>query len=142
MLRQSAESAEFRGDLRSRLHGSGARGGAIKELVLLDDSDGGAGGVRDLLHSFGNQFGCSGQVQLQGLNQFLSFYDRGKIFREVRLKSLRPQTIIVLLEHIGCREKLLKRSLVEKRLSLRAGSCLGHECEYPASRWGIPETLL
>jgi hypothetical protein len=40
---------------------------------------------------------------------------------------LRPQAIIVLLEHVGCGEKLLKRSLVKLRLSLRAGSSLGHD---------------
>jgi hypothetical protein len=40
----------------------------------------------------------------------------------------------VLLEHMGGRQKLLKRSLVKQRLTLRAGCSLGHESDYPASR--------
>ena len=82
-------------------------------MALFDDSDRGARSIGDFLYSLGHQFGCRCQIQLQGLNQFLGFYNRGEIFREVSLKFLRPQTIVVLLEHIGRGEKLLKRSLVQ-----------------------------
>ena len=71
-------------------------------------------------------FAAAVEIQLQGLNQFLGFYDRGKIFGEVGMDFLSAQTIIVLLEHIRSGEKLLKRGLIKKRLTLRAGSSLCH----------------
>ena len=121
-------------DTRSCINGGAARGGAIKELALFKNSNRGTRSVCDLLHSLGNQFSRRRQIELQSLYKFLSFYDGGKIFREVGLESFGPQPIVVLLEHISGREELMKRSLVQQGLALRAGSSLGHESEYPASR--------
>ena len=73
----------IRSDTRTRVQCRTSGGGTIKELSLVDDSDGGAGSVGDLLYSLGYQLGGSSQIQLQGLNKFLRFYNRGKIFREV-----------------------------------------------------------
>ena len=137
---QSAERADS-GAIRVPASMRGAPGGsAIKKLSFVDNSDGGAGSVGDLLHSLGYQLRGSSQIQLQGLNQFLRFHNRGEIFREVCLHSLCAQTIVVLLEHMRRLEKLLERGLVQKGLTLRAGGSLGqaNETLQPAGESGNP----
>ena len=98
-----------------------------------------SGSVGDFLYSLGDEFRRGCQIQLQSLNELLGFYNRGQIFREVGLESFRAQAIVVLLEHISGREQLLKRSLVKQRLSLRAGSCLGHKIDTPPAGEGSRE---
>ena len=105
--------------------------GTINQFALFEDADCCSGSVGDFLYSLGDEFSGGCKIQLQSLNEFLGFYNRGQIFREVGLESFRAQAIVVLLEHISGREQLLKRSLVKQRLTLRAGSCLGHKIVIP-----------
>src|ERR1700730_3223329 len=120
--------------LRPGVNGSTAGARMIEQLALFDDPDSRTRGVGDFLHPFRNKVGRGWEIQLQGLNQFLSFYNGREILSEVFVEVLGSQAVIVVLEHERCGEKLLERGLVEKRLTLRAGSSLRHASEYPASR--------
>ena len=107
----------------------GARACTINELTLFQDSDGGPGSIGDLLRSFRNQRGGGSQIQLQGLNQLLSFDDAGKIVGKLGVGSLGPQAVVVLLQHECRSQKLLEGSFIQNRLTLRAGSSLRHVSE-------------
>jgi hypothetical protein len=123
----------------SRVNSGAACSSTINEFTLFEDADCCTRGVGDLLHSLGDKFRRGGQIQLQSLNQLLGFYNRGQVFREVGLEPLGPQAVVVLLEHISGREQLLKRRLVKQRLTLRAGSSLGHKVDTPPAGEGSRE---
>ena len=100
LLRQSAESEAAGATRVSASMAADAGSGAINQFALVEDSDCRARGVGDFLNPLGNQFSGGSEIELQGLNQFLGFYNRGKVLCEVGMDFLPAQPVIVLLEHI------------------------------------------